>query len=41
MKKLRIRTEILAGYYVWMNARNDLVAGQVDGLIEEHVYNQL
>ncbi len=25
-----------AGYYVWMNARNDLVAGQVDGLLERH-----
>lgn len=25
-----------AGYYVWMNARNDLVAGQVPGLIERH-----
>lgn len=26
-----------AGYHVWMNARNDLIAGQVDGLIESHV----
>lgn len=26
-----------AGYYVWANARNDLVAGQVPGLIESHV----
>ncbi len=26
-----------AGYYVWMNARNDLIAGQVEGLIESHV----
>lgn len=25
-----------AGYYVWMNARNDLVAGQVQGLVERH-----
>ena len=25
-----------AGYYVWMNARNDLVAGQVKGLCERH-----
>ena len=25
-----------AGYYVWMNARNDLVAGQVPGLMERH-----
>ena len=25
-----------AGYYVWMNARNDLVAGQVSGLVERH-----
>ena len=25
-----------AGYYVWMNARNDLVAGQVPGLVERH-----
>ena len=25
-----------AGYYVWMNARNDLVAGQVPGLAERH-----
>lgn len=25
-----------AGYYVWMNARNDLVAGQVPGLLERH-----
>lgn len=25
-----------AGYYVWMNGRNDLIAGQVDGLIESH-----
>ena len=34
-----------AGYYVWMNGRNDLIAGQVDGLIESHaseiyVYNK-
>lgn len=26
-----------AGYYVWTNARNDLVAGQYNGLIESHV----
>ncbi|QAT49118.1 sulfatase [Caproiciproducens sp. NJN-50] len=25
-----------AGYYVWMNARNDLVAGQIPGLLEQH-----
>ena len=25
-----------AGYYVWMNARNDLVAGQIPGLLERH-----
>ncbi|MDQ0222596.1 sulfatase-like hydrolase/transferase [Streptococcus moroccensis] len=25
-----------AGYYVWMNGRNDLLAGQVPGLIESH-----
>lgn len=25
-----------AGYNVWMNARNDLIAGQIDGLIEKH-----
>lgn len=25
-----------AGYYVWMNSRNDLVSGQIPGLIEEH-----
>ena len=25
-----------AGYDVWMNARNDLIAGQVDGLCERH-----
>lgn len=25
-----------AGYYVWMNARNDLVAGQIPGLVEKH-----
>lgn len=25
-----------AGYYVWMNARNDLVAGQIPGLAEQH-----
>lgn len=25
-----------AGYHVWMNARNDLVAGQVPGLVERH-----
>ncbi len=25
-----------AGYYVWMNARNDLIAGQVKGLCERH-----
>ena len=24
------------GYYVWMNARNDLVAGQYAGLVERH-----
>lgn len=24
------------GYYVWMNARNDLVAGQIPGLVERH-----
>jgi arylsulfatase A-like enzyme len=26
-----------AGYYVWANARNDLVAGEIDGLAESHV----
>lgn len=26
-----------AGYYVWANARNDLVAAQMDGLMESHV----
>ncbi len=26
-----------AGYYVWANARNDLVAGQIPGLVESHV----
>lgn len=26
-----------AGYYVWANARNDLIAGQDPGLIESHV----
>lgn len=26
-----------AGYYVWANARNDLVAGEYPGLIESHV----
>ncbi len=26
-----------AGYHVWMNARNDLIAGQVEGLIGKHV----
>ena len=26
-----------AGYYVWANARNDLIAAQIDGLIEDHV----
>lgn len=26
-----------AGYYVWANARNDLIAGQIPGLLEEHV----
>lgn len=26
-----------AGYYVWSNARNDLIAAQIDGLIEDHV----
>ncbi len=26
-----------AGYYVWANARNDLVAGEIPGLIESHV----
>lgn len=25
-----------AGYYVWMNGRNDLVAGQIDGLAASH-----
>lgn len=25
-----------SGYYVWMNARNDLVAGQYPGLVESH-----
>lgn len=25
-----------AGYYVWMNSRNDLVAGQISGLAESH-----
>jgi len=25
-----------AGYYVWMNSRNDLVAGQIPGLMEKH-----
>ena len=25
-----------AGYYVWMNSRNDLIAGQVKGLCERH-----
>lgn len=25
-----------AGYHVWMNARNDLVAGQISGLVERH-----
>ncbi len=25
-----------AGYYVWMNARNDLVAAQKEGLLEKH-----
>lgn len=25
-----------AGYYVWMNSRNDLVAGQIPGLMESH-----
>jgi arylsulfatase A-like enzyme len=25
-----------AGYYVWMNARNDLVAGQIPGLLKHH-----
>ena len=25
-----------AGYYVWMNTRNDLVAGQIPGLVESH-----
>ena len=25
-----------AGYYVWMNDRNDLLAGQVPGLMEKH-----
>ena len=25
-----------AGYYVWMNARNDLIAGQEKGLVERH-----
>lgn len=26
-----------AGYYVWANARNDLVAGEIPGLMESHV----
>lgn len=26
-----------AGYHVWMNARNDLIAGQIPGLMESHV----
>ena len=26
-----------AGYYVWANARNDLIAAQKDGLMESHV----
>lgn len=26
-----------SGYYVWANARNDLVAGEIEGLIESHV----
>ncbi len=25
-----------AGYYVWMNARNDLIAGQIEGLEQKH-----
>ncbi len=25
-----------AGYYVWMNSRNDLVEGQTEGLVESH-----
>lgn len=25
-----------AGYHVWMNARNDLVAGQIPGLLDRH-----
>lgn len=25
-----------AGYYVWMNSRNDLIAGQIPGLAERH-----
>lgn len=25
-----------AGYHVWMNARNDLVAGQIPGLVQSH-----
>lgn len=25
-----------AGYYVWMNSRNDLIAGQIEGLAESH-----
>lgn len=24
------------GYHVWMNSRNDLIAGQIDGLLEKH-----
>ncbi|HSR05002.1 MAG TPA: sulfatase-like hydrolase/transferase, partial [Proteiniclasticum sp.] len=24
------------GYHVWMNARNDLIAGQINGLLEKH-----
>lgn len=26
-----------AGYHVWVNARNDLIAGQIPGLMEAHV----
>ena len=25
-----------AGYYVWLNGRNDLIAGQITGLENEH-----
>ena len=26
-----------SGYYVWMNDRNDLIAGQIPGLVESQV----